>query len=158
MKKLLLLAACLAGSYCALDAQSVSDRDLIGNWQLVAFNTSGVFYDFDRDSLSLDRKSNMDPAREKEFIETIKARFQPYKEGSLIISADNRYVQIIPQRNTNAEGTYKLVSKDGKQFVSITCSDNSVEDVAVWKENDRICFDMPCKEGGGNAILMFRKQ
>lgn len=161
MKKLLLLTACLIGGTCAVHAQSVAtltERDLVGNWQLAAFNSAGVFYDFDTDSLAFSEKDQgaMGSEKRKEFIDNIKSRFQPYKDGSLIISTDHRYVHVLPHKQ-NAEGTYKLVSKDGKQFVSITCPDNTVEDLQVWRENGRMHFDMPCKETGGKTILIFKK-
>lgn len=160
MKKLFLLLVCALFSLTRLQAQqTLTDKDVTGEWTMSAFHMSGIYYDFAKDSLALSDalKTQVEPDKIPAVVADIKQRLEPYKEGFVTIGPGKQYKQTLMGETAN--GTYTLIKKEGKYYLSIV-NDNKnkdVDELRVWKDKGWMYISMPADDGS-DTILMFERK
>lgn len=159
MKKLSLLFFLCFLTLTGIRAQSLTDKDIAGEWEMSAFNMSGIYFDFGKDSLALSDalKAQLEPGKEAAVVADIKQRLTPYKEGHVRIGPGSQYSQTL--MGETADGVYKLTQKDGRQYLSIVNNNKNkdVDELRVWKDKGWLYISMPA-EDGSDTILMFERK
>lgn len=138
--------------------KTLRQEHVTGSWTMVAFNMSGIYLDFARDSIDLspEMRSQLDPGKVEAVKADIKKRLEPFKEGYLKIGADNKYSQTL--MGETSTGTYTFVIKNDRQYLRIV-NDNkskSIDDLMVWKDRGWLYIRYE-DDNNGVVILMFER-
>lgn len=152
-----LLSVVLLFATLVTKAQSLTTKDLKGNWKMVAFDMSGIYYEWGIDSLALsaELKQEMTPGTEAAVVADIKRRLNEYTDGYLKIS-DNLYVQKL--MGEELDGSYTLIQKGSNQYLRVVNNNENkdVDEIKVQKKRGWLYISMPADEGG-ETVLIFEK-
>ncbi|WP_222166208.1 hypothetical protein [Edaphocola aurantiacus] len=156
MRTLTLSVLLLLNSVLA-KAQSLTVNDIKGEWTMVAFEMSDIYYEWGIDSLALgpNLKSQVTPENEKLVVDDIKKNLQPFIDGHLIIKGDGYYMQKL--MGEEADGNYTLIKKGGAQYLRVINNNKNkdVDELKVEKKKGWLYISMNTEEG--ETILIFEK-
>lgn len=130
MKKnlFLALALCLATTFAF--AQKITNKDLQGHWNMVAFSAQGVQYEFASGQVEIpaEMKSQVDA----QTLESIKGGMKQAADQFKGAYADFDGASIKMGMATSSEtNLYTLTEKDGAQYLTLKQKDGSTREMPV---------------------------
>jgi hypothetical protein len=158
MRKLMyLFLTCGLLAHTAL-AQTITDRDITGNWEMVGFDMSGINWDFRSDvlSLSADMEKEFALSDKQQIIANLKRTLAPYKSGNVIIKPNQGYEQTL--MGETAKGTYSIVKQGNENFLKVINDDDqrTVEMLKVQLTNNIMHLSMPSDDGSVTLLSFSR--
>lgn len=152
-----LLSVMLLFATLVARAQSLTMKDIKGNWKMVAFDMSGIYYEWGIDSLALstELKQEVAPGTEAAVVAEIKSRLNEFTDGYLKIS-DNLYVQKL--MGEELDGSYTLIQKGSNQYLRVVNNNKNkdVDEIKVQKKSGWLYISMPADDGS-ETVLIFEK-
>jgi hypothetical protein len=153
MKKLLyvFVACCFA---TMASAQTVTEKDLQGNWKMASFFTSGITLDIATSAVTISEelKSQITPDIEEQINTGMQAAAAQLKDSSLTINGKNLSQKIA---GTEKKGTYVLKDLEGKQYIAITYDDGTSNEVSVTIKDKQLHITR--SENGQEAEFIYTR-
>gem|GEM_PF-1756549 len=154
MKKILYLftACCIA---TLAQAQTLTEKDLQGNWAIHSFHASGIIVDAVTGEVSFsdEIKSQLTPELEQQIKGQMAGASEALKGGTINIDGNNLTRTI---SGTSKKGTYALKETDGKQSIVITYDDGTSNEVGIAKVDNML--SVTAAQNGQQAEFRYTKQ
>jgi len=129
MKKLHLTLIALFLLFAA-QAQTITEKDLLGQWGIISFTVGGLGIDFETGKVTLSDEALK--KLEGQDIEALKTKMAPalelYRNGTMTFSPGNKMEFVIGDKHLT--NSYVLTTNEGKQYLRDN-STNSVSTVSL---------------------------
>lgn len=153
MKKLILLFTLLAAGMA--HSQTITEKDLLGEWHIVKINLDGIEADFETNTVTV-----TDPALEAtpddiEFVREMMAgpEGEEYRKGGLIFKP-GFIVEMVEIGSTEAF-SYKIINENGSQAFEIKPDGSTGVKIQIALKDGVLSLN---QGGGGKNIFLKKKQ